>query len=96
MPSWPKRARPQIHWGRSSLRWLLVVLPMAREGSSGGSFVIFVFLLSCSCRTQMNECFTKSKYDCLLFTFLFVFIGPGERYSLENFSGPWRVIVADF
>jgi hypothetical protein len=67
---------------------------MACERSSGGSFVIFVFpLLSCSCVTQMNECFVKSKYDHLLFTFLYVFVSPTERCNLENFRGALSVIV---
>jgi hypothetical protein len=97
MPSGPKRARPQIYWHRSSLHWFLVALPMAREGSSGGSFIIIVFLLlSYSCGTQMNECFAKSKCDRLLFTFLFVFVSPVKHCSLENFSGPWHVIAMDF
>jgi hypothetical protein len=37
----------------------------------------------------------SSGYDCLLFTFLFVFVGPIERCSLENFGGCWRAIAAD-
>jgi hypothetical protein len=74
-----------------------VALPIAWERSSGGSFVIFVFLLvSCSYGTQMDEYFTRSKYDNLLFTFLFVFVSPAEHCRLENFSGPWHVIVVDF
>jgi hypothetical protein len=44
----------------------------------------------------MNEHFTKSRYDCLLFTFFFVFVSPAEHCSLENFNGSWRVIDADF
>jgi hypothetical protein len=37
----------------------------------------------------------SSRYDCLLFTFLFAFVDPIERCSLENFGGPWRTIGAD-
>jgi hypothetical protein len=38
---------------------------------SSSSFVFFFFfLLSCSYGTQMNDRFTESKYDHLLFTFL--------------------------
>jgi hypothetical protein len=44
----------------------------------------------------MIECFTKSKYDHLLFTLFFMFVSPTEHFSLKNFSGSWRVIVADF
>jgi hypothetical protein len=71
---------------------------MVRESSSSDSgFVIFVFLLfSCSYGTKMNECFAKSKYDHLLFTFFFVFASSVEHCNLENFSGSWHVIVADF
>jgi hypothetical protein len=36
----------------------------------------------------MNESFTKSKYDWLLFTFFFVSISPAEHCNLENFSAP--------
>jgi hypothetical protein len=62
---------------------------MALERSSGGSCVIFDFLLlSCTHRTQMNGSFTKSRYDHLLFTLLFVFVSHAEHHSLENFSGP--------
>jgi hypothetical protein len=70
--------------------------PDGEERSSGGSFISFVFFLTCNYRTQMNECFTKSRHDRLLFTFLFVFIGPIEHCSFENFGGPWRVIATDF
>jgi hypothetical protein len=67
------------------------------RSSSDSGFVIFVFLLfSCSYETQMIECFTKSKYDHLLFTLFFMFVSPTEHFSLKNFSGSWRVIVADF
>jgi hypothetical protein len=44
----------------------------------------------------MNESFTKSRYDCLLFTFLFAFTGPTEHCGLENSCGPYRATVADF
>jgi hypothetical protein len=44
----------------------------------------------------MNEHFTKSQYDQLLFTFFFMFVSSAERYSLENFNGSWRVIPMDF
>jgi hypothetical protein len=37
----------------------------------------------------------SSGYDCLLFAFLFVFVGSAECYNLENFGGPWRAIAAD-
>jgi hypothetical protein len=47
-------------------------------------------------RNQLNEYFTRSKYDNLSFTFLFVFINPAEHCRLENFSGPWHVIVVNF
>jgi hypothetical protein len=43
----------------------------------------------------MNECFTKSRHDCLFFTFLFAFVSPAEHCSLENFGGPWHVIAVD-
>jgi hypothetical protein len=43
----------------------------------------------------MNESFTKSRYHCLLFTFLFVFVSHVMRRSLENFSGLWRAIIVD-
>jgi hypothetical protein len=71
---------------------------MVREkGSSNSSFVILLFLLfSWSYGTQMNECFTKSKYDHLLFTFFFVFVSPTEHCNLENLSVPWCVIDAAF
>jgi hypothetical protein len=39
--------------------------------------------------------FQCARYDCLLFAFLFVYVGPTECCSLENFGGPWRVIVVD-
>jgi hypothetical protein len=45
---------------------------------------------------QLNECFTKSRYDHLLFTILFVFVSHAKCYSLENFSGPWRVTTANY
>jgi hypothetical protein len=35
------------------------------------------------------------RYDSLLFTFLFVFVGPAEHCSLENFGGPWNAVVSD-
>jgi hypothetical protein len=44
----------------------------------------------------MNDRFTKSEYDLLLFPFFFVFVSPVEHCSLENFSGSWHVIAADF
>jgi hypothetical protein len=44
----------------------------------------------------MNECFTKSKYDHLLFTFFIVFVSPAKHCSLKNFNGSWCVIAADF
>jgi hypothetical protein len=69
---------------------------MARERSSGGSCVIFVFLLlSSTYETQMNESFVKSRYDCLLFTFLIVFVSPSEHHNLKNFSGPWGATAVD-
>jgi hypothetical protein len=37
----------------------------------------------------------SSGYDHLLFDFLFVFVGPAEHCSLENFGGPWCAITAD-
>jgi hypothetical protein len=43
----------------------------------------------------MNESCAKSRYDRLLFTFLFVSIGSVERYSHETFCGPWCAIVVD-
>jgi hypothetical protein len=43
----------------------------------------------------MNESFTKSRYDRLLFAFFYVFVSPAEQRSLENFSGPLRAIVVD-
>jgi hypothetical protein len=43
----------------------------------------------------MNDHFTESKHDCLLFT-LFMFVSSAERCSLENFSGSWCVIVVNF
>jgi hypothetical protein len=43
----------------------------------------------------MNESFAKSRYDRILFTFLFVFVSPAEHCGLENFSGPWRAIAMD-
>jgi hypothetical protein len=43
----------------------------------------------------MNESFTKSRYDRLLFAFLFVFVGPTRRCNLDNFDGPWRAIATD-
>jgi hypothetical protein len=43
----------------------------------------------------MNESFTKSRYDRLLFTFFFVVVGLAEHGSLENFGGPLRAIAAD-
>jgi hypothetical protein len=53
------------------------------RGSS--SFVIFVFLLfSCSYGTQMNEHFTKSKYDHVLLTFFFVLVSHVEHLQ------PWE------
>jgi hypothetical protein len=97
MPSGPWHTRIWNLWLRSTLCQLLVALPMAWERSSCGSFFIFVFLLlSCSYETQMNECFTNSKNNRPLFTFLFVFVSIVERFSLENFSGPWRVTIAGF
>jgi hypothetical protein len=70
---------------------------MTQERSSGGSFVIFIFyLLSFNYGTQMNECFTKPKHGHFLFTFIFVFVSPVKHRSLEDFSGPWRVIAMDF
>jgi hypothetical protein len=60
---------------------------MAQERSSGGSCVILILLLlSCKYGFQMKESFTKSRHDCLLFIFLFVFISPVECYSLEKFA----------
>jgi hypothetical protein len=44
----------------------------------------------------MNESFAKSRYDCLLFAFLFVFTGPIKHCGLENSCGPYRATVADF
>jgi hypothetical protein len=44
----------------------------------------------------MNECFAKSRYDYLLFAFLFVFTSPTEHCGLENSCGPYRATVADF
>jgi hypothetical protein len=35
----------------------------------------------------------SSRYDRLLFAFLFVFVGPAEHCSLENFGGAWRTIA---
>jgi hypothetical protein len=73
-----------------------MALLMAQERSGGGSCVIFVFLsFSCKYGTRMNESFTKSRHDHLLFTFLFVFVSPAEHCSLENFSGPWCAIAVD-
>jgi hypothetical protein len=46
-------------------------------------------------KTQTNESLAKFAYDHLLFTFLFVFVSPVERCSLENFSDPWRAIAMD-
>jgi hypothetical protein len=40
--------------------------------------------------------FARSRYSHLLLFFLFVFVGPTERCSLENFGGPWRVVAARF
>jgi hypothetical protein len=44
----------------------------------------------------MNESFAKSRYDYLLFAFLFVFTSPTEHCGLENSCGPYRATVADF
>jgi hypothetical protein len=44
----------------------------------------------------MNESFTKSRHDHLLFIFLFVFVSAAKCCSFENFCGPWRSITADF
>jgi hypothetical protein len=44
----------------------------------------------------MNESFTKSRYDSLLFTFLFVFVGPTEHCGLENFGSPYCATAEDF
>jgi hypothetical protein len=69
---------------------------MAQERSSGGSFVIIMFLLlSCNNGNPMNECFAKSRHGHLLFAFLFMFVSPIEYCSLENFTGPWRLTIAD-
>jgi hypothetical protein len=38
----------------------------------------------------MNESFTNSGYDRLLFAFLLVFVNPVECYSLENSGCLWR------
>jgi hypothetical protein len=38
--------------------------------------------------------FTEFEMCRLLFTFLFVFVGPTEHCSLENFGGSWCAIVA--
>jgi hypothetical protein len=63
-----------------------MALSMARERSSGGSCIIFVFLvLACKHGTQVNESFIKYRYDRLLFTFLFVF--DSQRLSNYNGSG---------
>jgi hypothetical protein len=43
----------------------------------------------------MNESFTNSGYDRLLFAFLLVFVNPVECYSLENFGCLWRAIAMD-
>jgi hypothetical protein len=43
----------------------------------------------------MKESFAKSRYDHLLFTFVFVFVSLAKRHSLENFSGPWHAITMD-
>jgi hypothetical protein len=43
----------------------------------------------------MNESFTNSGYDHLLFAFLLVFVNPVEHCSLENFGCPWRAIAVD-
>jgi hypothetical protein len=46
---------------------------------------IFVFFLLLRKQgTQMNESFPKSRYHCLLFAFLFVFIGLVEHCGREN------------
>jgi hypothetical protein len=43
----------------------------------------------------MNDRFTESKHESLLFTF-FMFISPIEHCNLENFSGSWHEVAADF
>jgi hypothetical protein len=37
----------------------------------------------------------SSRFDRLLFAFLFVFVGPAERCRLENFGGAWRTIAVN-
>jgi hypothetical protein len=60
MPSRMMHTRPKSCWRHSSLCQLLMALLMMWGRSSGGSYVIFIFLLlSCKQGTQMNESFTK-------------------------------------
>jgi hypothetical protein len=44
----------------------------------------------------MNEHFTKSKCDHLMFTFFFMFLSPPKPCSLKNFSGSQHVTVVNF
>jgi hypothetical protein len=44
----------------------------------------------------MKWFFARSKYNCLLLSFLFVFVSPAERYSLENFGSPWCAVAVGF
>jgi hypothetical protein len=59
--------------------------------------VIFVFFFALMhVGNQRNESLTKSRYSRILFDYLFVFVGPIERYSLKNFGSPWRAVATDF
>jgi hypothetical protein len=58
--------------------------------------VIFVFFVLMQVGNQRNESLTKSRYSHILFDYLFVFVDPIERYSLENFGSPWRAVATDF
>jgi hypothetical protein len=58
---------------------LIALLMIQERGSSSSSLVAFVFLLfSCNYGTQMNKCFTKSKYVHLSFTFFYVLVSLDE------------------